>query len=187
MVLDLNTLKNSKPVEGEPVMRLLVCRKCKSIDEVPEYEGPEGGENSAEYDHTLRFFIDQHLEKGCKKDNWIMYNLPTKYWVIPKVKESIEKQIGEGAQGLDVFGTNFYATKANFTSDAMSCWIAHKQTKDCGDYKTDAKLLKPDTDKERKEAGLEKAGGGPKVYLCDYCPVKSIVQEKAYKKKGLYN
>lgn len=184
--MDLSVLKDNKVNPNEPMMRLLVCKKCKTIEEVPSYEGPEGGENSAEYDNSLRFFIDQHMEKGCKKDNWIMYNLPTKYWIIPKVKESIEKQINEGAQGLDVFGTNFYATKATFTSDAMSCWIKHNQTKDCSDYKTDRMRLKPDTEAERKEAGMEKESKGPKVYLCDFCPIKSIVQEKAFIKKGLY-
>lgn len=186
MVFDLSTLKDNKVNPNEPMMRLLVCKKCKSVEEVPQYEGPDGGENSAEYDSSLRFFIDQHMAKGCKKDNWIMYSLPTKYWIIPKVKESIVKQIEEGAQGLDVFGTNFYATKENFTADAMTCWIKeHNQAKDCSDYKSDKKLLKAGTDKERAEAGME-ASGGPKVYLCDYCPVKSVVQEKAYKKKGLY-
>lgn len=187
MVMDLSILKDNKVDPNEPMMRLLVCKNCKSIEEVPSYEGPEGGEGSAEYDDSLRFFVDQHMTKGCKKDHWIMYNLPTKYWIIPKVKESIEKQINEGAQGLDVFGTNFYATKANFTADAMTCWIQHKQTKDCGDYKDEKKLIKPDTAKERLAAGMDKEMTGPKVYLCDYCPVKSIVQEKAFKKKGLYN
>ena len=70
----------------------------------------------------------------------------------------------------------------------MTCWIKeHNQTKDCGDYKHDKKLLKPGTELERMKAGLEKESNGPKVYLCDYCPVKSKVQEKAFKKKGLYN
>ena len=186
MVLDLSALKDNKVNPNEPMMRLLVCKKCKSIEEVPDYDGPDGGINTAEYDHTLRFFIDQHMEKSCSKDHWIMYNLPTKYWIIPKVKASIEKQIQEGAQGLDVFGTNFYATKANFTADAMSCWIKHNQTKDCSDYKTDRMQLKPDTAAERMQAGMEKESSGPKVYLCDFCPVKSIVQEKAFNKKGLY-
>jgi hypothetical protein len=185
---DLSTLKDNKVNPNEPMMRLLICAKCKTIEEVPAYEGPEGGENTVQYDHSLRFFIDQHIERKCTNaDDRRVGHLPTKYWVIPKVKESIIQQLQTGSQGLDVFGTQFYATKENFTSDAMTCWIAHKQTKDCGDYKSEKKLLTPDTAKERKEAGLDKAGNGPKVYLCDYCPVKSVIQEKAYKKKGLYN
>lgn len=188
MVFDLNTLKKAEVNPNEPHMRLLVCRKCKSIEEVSQYDGPEGGENSAEYDHYLRFFVDQHMEKACKKDDWLVYHLPTKYWIIPKVKEAIIEQIKEGAKGLDVFGTQFYDTKSNFSADAMNCWMReHNQTRDCADYKSEKKILKPGTEKERMALGMEKESSGPKVYLCDYCPVKSIVQEKAFKKKRLYD
>lgn len=184
---DLSTLKSAEVGPDEPMMRILKCMKCKSIEEIPGYDGPEGGINTVEYDHALRFFIDQHIAKRCTRDDFVMYDLPVKFWMVPKVKEGIEKQLKEGATGLDVFGTEFYATKENFTGDAMTCWMAHKQTKDCDDYKSDKKLLVPDTDKERLDAGLEKAGtSGPKVYLCDFCPVKSIVQKKAFTKKGLY-
>jgi hypothetical protein len=188
MTLDLSTLKSAKVDPNEPMMRLMKCLKCKTIDEIPGYSGPEGGENTVEFDEALRFFVDQHIDKGCtNRDDRVIYYLPVRFWVIPKVKKGILKQIQQGAEGLDIFGTNFYATKENFTADAMTCWIAHKQTKDCGDYKNDKKLLKADTAKERLDAGLEKESSGPKVYLCDYCPVKSIVQEKAFKQQGLYN
>ena len=68
----------------------------------------------------------------------------------------------------------------------MKCWMQHNQTKDCNEYKSDHKLLQPGTSVERASLGLEKEAKGPKVYLCDYCPIKSIVQEKAFTKKGLY-
>ena len=187
MVFDLSTLKKAEIDPNEPMMRLLVCAKCKSIEEVPAYEGPEGGEDTVQYDHTMRFFVDQHIERGCTNfQDRTTGHLPTKYWLIPKIKESIVSQLQTGSQGLDVLGTQFYATRENLLSDAMNCWIKeHKSTRDCDDYKSDKKVLKPDTAKERKEAGLEKVGAGPKVYLCDYCPVKSIVQQKAFKQKGL--
>ena len=185
MVMDLSVLKSGEVNPNEPHMRLLVCKKCKNIDEVPEYDGPEGGENDAAYDHSMRFFVDQHLDRGCKKDNFITYILPTKYWIVPKVKESIVKQINEGAEGLDVFGTNFYATKQNFTADAMNCWIRdHNSTKDCSDYKSDRKILSAGTEHDRKAEGFG-AYKGKKVYLCDFCPIKSIVQGKYIKKHGI--
>lgn len=188
MSYDLSQLKKAEVDPNEPHMRVLKCIKCRSVEEVPDYEGPEGGENTMEYDGTLKFFTDQHIHKGCKRDDFMTLRFATKFWIIPKVKEGIIAQLNEGAQGLDVFGTNFYDTKSNFTADAMSCWIKeHNQTKDCGEYKSDKKRLKPGTSVERAALGLEKEGTGPKVYLCDYCPVKSLVQEKAFKKKGLYN
>lgn len=186
MAYDLSQFKKADVDPNEPHMRLLKCMKCRSIEEVPDYDGPEGGENTAEYDLTMKFFTDQHVSKNCKRDDFVIYKFPTRFWVIPKVKESIEQQLKEGAQGLDVFGTNYYTTKENFSADAMQCWIKeHNQTQDCADYKSDKKLLKAGTDKERMALGLE-LNKGPKVYLCDYCPVKSLVQRKAFKKKGLY-
>lgn len=188
MVHDLSNFKKADVDPNEPHMRVLKCSKCRSIEEVPDYDGPEGGENTMEFDQVLKFFTDQHVSKNCVRDDFTIIRFPVKFWMVPKVREGIEAQLKEGASGLDVFGTNFYDTKNNFSADAMNCWIReHNQTKDCGDYKHDKKRLKPGTSVERAALGLEKEGTGPKVYLCDYCPVKSLVQEKAFKKKGLYN
>lgn len=188
MVYDLSQFKKAEVDPNEPHMRVLKCNRCTTIEEVPDYEGPEGGENTMEYDLNLKFFTDQHVNKGCGRDNFTIFRFPTRFWIVPKVKEGIVAQLKEGAQGLDVFGTNFYDTKDNFTADAMTCWVTeHNQTKDCGDYKSDKKRLKPGTASERAAIGMEKEASGPKVYLCDFCPYKSMVQQKAYKKKGLYN
>jgi len=76
-----------------------------------------------------------------------------------------------------------------FHEDAMTCWGQHNRPKEqCPDYKSDKKQLKPDTAAERKDAGLDKPGTkGPKIYLCDFCPVKMYNQKKAFTEKGLYN
>jgi hypothetical protein len=187
MAYDLAQLKKAAVDPNEPHMRVLKCTKCRSIEEVPDYDGPEGGENTQEYDLSLKFFTDQHVNKNCKRDDFTTVRFPTRFWIIPKVKASIEQQLKEGAQGLDVFGTDFYNTMNNFTADAMKCWMQHNQTKDCSEYKSEHKMLKPGTSVERAAIGLEKEATGPKVYLCDYCPIKSVVQQKAFTKKGLYN
>ena len=186
MTYDLSQLKKAEVDPNEPMMRVLKCIRCRSIEEVPGYEGPEGGENTAEYDLTMKFFTDQHVSKGCKRDDLVQYTLPVRFWMIPKVKEGIIEQLKEGSKGLDVFGTNYYETKENLSADAMNCWMReHNQPQDCLDYKSDKKQLKAGTDKERIALGLPVLNNGPKVYLCDYCPVKSIVQKKAFRKKGL--
>lgn len=186
MVYDLSQFKKAEIDPNEPHMRVLKCIKCRSIEEVPDYEGPEGGENTQEFDQILKFFTDQHVNKNCKRDDFATIRFPTRFWIVPKVKEAIIAQFNEGAQGLDVFGTNFYDTKNNFQADAMQCWIKeHNQTDDCSEYKSDKKRLKPGTSVERMQLGMEKESTGPKVYLCDFCPYKSIVQKKAFKKMGL--
>ena len=113
MVFDLAQLKTAEVQPDEPMMRLLKCMKCRSIEEVPGYDGPEGGEGTAEFDQTLKFFTDVHVNGKCNREDLVMYALPVRFWIIPKVKESIEQQLKDGAQGLDIFGTNYYTTNNN--------------------------------------------------------------------------
>lgn len=170
-----------KANQNEPMIRVLVCRNCKTIEELPDYDGDPAT------DTLLNILVSKH-QKPVEHIG-ILMKFPFKYWAVPKIQAEIVKQIKGGSEGLDAFQTNFYATKNQFAEDAMTCYSDHNRPKDsCPDYKSDKKLLKPDTDADRKEAGLEKAGKtGPKVYLCDFCPVKSLVMEKYNKKQGLYN
>jgi len=163
----------------EPQIRLLVCRTCKSAEELPDWDG------SPADDVLLQLTVERHQNPEPHLGQ--LYKFPVKYWARPDVKESIMAQIREGGSaGLDVFGTNYYNTKSQFGEDAMTCWKLHNRTLDCGDYKHDRKLLKPGTDKERRDAGLG-SSRSPQVYLCDFCPVKSAKQKLAFKAKGLYN
>lgn len=163
----------------EPQIRLLVCRTCKSAEELPDWEG------RPEDDVLLQISVERHQKPEPHMGQ--LFKFPVKYWARPDVKESIMNQIRQGgSSGLDVFGTNFYETKSTFAEDAMKCWHLHNQTTDCADYKSERKLLKPGTEQDRRDAGLS-AHEVPKVYLCDFCPYKSVVQKKAFKAKGLYN
>jgi len=180
MVMDLSTL--SKGAEtNEPQIRLLVCRDCKTIEELPDYDGDPAD------DLLLNISVERHQRPVAHTG--LLFKFPLKYWAVPKIREEIVKQIRGGSEGLDVFGTKFYDTKMTFHEDAMTCWGQHNRPKEqCPDYKSDKKQLKPDTAAERKDAGLDKPGTkGPKIYLCDFCPVKMYNQKKAFTEKGLYN
>jgi len=173
-------LKSTSYNKDEPMIRILVCRNCKTIEEMPDYEG------DPEYDTLLNILVQKH-QKPVEHIGLVI-KFPVKYWAVPKVREAIVAQIKGGSSGLDAFQTNFYATKNQFAEDAMSCFSDHNRpVGQCADYKSDKKLLKPDTSAERKEAGLSLAGKtGPKVYLCDFCPVKSFNMKKFNEEQGLY-
>lgn len=175
--MDLPILGNGKDVE----IRLLVCRTCTTIEELPDYAG-----NPSD-DVLLNISVERHQRP--EPHTGLLLKFPLKYWAVPKIKQEIIGQIQQGSQGLDVFGTRFYETKMTFSEDAMTCYGQHNRPKgQCPDYKSDKKLLKPGTDKERKDAGLSKSGQkGPKVYLCDFCPVKSYNMKKHNQQSGLYN
>lgn len=167
--------------DGQDVnIRLLVCRDCKTIEELPDYDG-----NPTD-DLLLNISVERHQKPNPHVG--LLFKFPMKYWIVPKVKEEIIKQIQQGSSGLDVFGTQFYETKMTFHEDAMACYAQHNRPKgQCADYKAEKKLLKAGTDKERKELGLSASGKGPKVYLCDFCPVKSYNMKQHNLEKGLYN
>ena len=162
----------------EPQIRLLICRNCKSAEELPDWEG------HPDDDVLLQITVERHQQPAPHVG--LLFKFPVKYWARPDVKESIMKQIQEGSSGLDVFGTKFYDTKSTFQQDAMNCFALHNRpVGQCGDYKSDKKILKPDTAKERKAEGLAESKA-PKVYLCDFCPVKSYNMKKYNQSKGAY-
>ena len=171
---------------------LLVCKTCKTIEELPytktgEYLG-EG-----KYSQSDNPFVTLAAEAhGPDHIGAPLMDVLQGHWMTPKVKEALVEQLREtffgkgAAQGLDVFGTGFYGLKDTYSQDAMSCWKVHNSPKgQCPDYKTDRKLLNAGTDKDRRDAGLSKSN--IKVHLCDFCPVKMYNQKKAYEAKGLYD
>lgn len=163
----------------EPQMRLLLCRHCKSLEELPDHEG------RPEDDVLLQIAVERHQNPGCQNAGQL-FKFPVKYWMIDRARNQILEQIkAGGSSGLDVVAQGYYATRSQFGEDAMQCWALHNRTTDCGEYKADRKLLKPNTVAERKDAGLG-MDTAPTIYLCDFCPVKSVKQKAAFKDKGLY-
>ena len=109
MVLDLSTL-NDGGTEQEPHFRLLVCRTCKTIDELP----------SADQDPS-NVLLDITVERHGEDHIGVLYNVPAVVWMSEKMRPQVVEQIqGGGSSGLDVFGTQFYATKMQFADDAMA-------------------------------------------------------------------
>jgi hypothetical protein len=168
---------SSNSSEQEPHFRLLVCRTCKTIDELPSADQDPGNV-------LLEITVERHGEDHIG----LIYNVPAVIWMSEQMRPQVIQQIqGGGSSGLDVFGTQFYATRMQFGDDAMACYKQHNSPQgQCPDYKSEKKVLKPKTEKERRDAGLSTAPSGPKVYLCDFCPVKSYNMKKHNEAKGLY-
>lgn len=162
-------------------IRLLACSVCKTIEEIPDYEGrPEG-------DHLLTKSLEKH---GPRENRHFgqLFKVSKEQWDNPNLKQEVAKQIankltaGEG-EGL---GSEFYEIKDQFSEDAMTCWAQHNRTKSCGDYKSDKKRLTPDTADERRQAGLPQLGREKDIFLCQFCPVHSLVVTAARRAAGMY-
>ena len=166
-----------------PKIRLLFCNNCKTIDELPDYEG------RPEDDYLLQIMVEKHQSNDVPHAGRLM-KVPLALWVVPDIKDAIVKQIYEKlAPGFNALMPGFYETKSQFAQDAMTCYNQHLRPKGgCPDYGSDKKLLLPDTAKDRKELGLAplKDSGAPKTYLCQFCPVHTFMVTQQRKKAGLY-
>ena len=177
MTVDLGNLEASS--EQEPYVRLMVCRTCKSIDELPPYSGPPEG------DVLLQMTIERHGEEHVG----LLINVGAIHWHSKTMRAAIIEQIQQGSSGLDVFGTAFYDTKMQFAEDAMTCFAAHNRpVGQCPEFRSEKKRLLPKTAQERKEAGLENPteSNATRIYLCDFCPVRVYNERKSREEKGMY-
>jgi hypothetical protein len=162
-------------------LRLLICNDCHSIQELPWYDGP------VEHDDTLTYRVAEHRFPNGEEHRGVMATVPAENWGNLAHRQEIVAKISRSAapgQGAGL-GDEFYDVKANFQTDAMDCWKKHNRTTDCGDWRSDAKRLYPDTKAERKAEGMTKTR--PNTWLCDFCPVTSIYAQKRNAARGDYD
>lgn len=180
-------------------VRLLLCRRCETVEELPDYAGP------ADEDFLLQHVVARHQRctpggaqvggqdpTEALQGDRALARVERKHWNAPETRQQILAQLGVAATG---FEQKFYDVRNTFQEDALKCYAKHMRPKDgCIDYKEQAyevgnALLTEDERKARTQSGLllrHDKQTQKKVYLCDFCPVKSKVQEKVFKKRGLY-
>lgn len=165
-------------------MRLLLCHDCKSLEEVPDFDGP------VEQDTLLQILVDRHKYAPGYPHHGQLLQIKQEDWNNAQYRDAIVKEIrnGAGHTGLD---PEAYAARNTFREDALKCYDRHSRPKDgCIDWKDLSKRLGNSilSDEEKKTArdhGLRSRGV---VYLCDFCPVRAnYVDPKKYDKAGLYD
>lgn len=168
-------------------IRVLICKTCQSVDELPWYEGPIEG------DVWLNQVVNNHPKFGDGRPHIAggLFNIDVQqHWNTADKRKNtlteLHKQLeipGEGAG----FGSEFYDLKSTYVEDAFACWKSFNRTTNPGhcDYRKENKKLLPDTAAARKELGKDPKER-PNTYLCDFCPLQSIVDQKKRSKAGLY-
>jgi hypothetical protein len=166
---------------------LFFCHPCNSIDEIPDYD-PDNAHNDPRIDHIYSAHIRRH---PSFEDRFILEwaNLafaPTRHWKDPEYKKQIKAKLLEG-MGKTGFDQSFYDTQNTFKEDALACWQRHNQPAfksntqpKCNDYLDDHMEIKPNTNTERKKAGLGTYDETKvrKSFVCEYCPYHmSVVSE----------
>ena len=177
------TMLDPKPV-ASPDIRVLHCLVCDTLEDFPLFDGPVAN------DHLLAILVERHQFPSGEPHKGHLFRVPQLTWETESIRRKVIEQIkGGGSKGLDEFDASFYDTKSTFREDAMTCFTKHLRPSDgCPDYKTEKKMLVPDTKAERKDAGLmaPSKAPGPKNYLCDFCPVHSVVVSKQRALRGDY-
>jgi hypothetical protein len=163
-----------------------MCFVCNTLEELPDYDGP------VEQDYLLEISIEKHVFPSGEPHKGKLFKLPVKSWATADQRKAILGQLQTGgSRGLDELDPDksFYDTKMTFMEDAMKCYAAHNRPKiECPDYGSPQKRLLPNSAKERAELNLPKPehADGPKIYLCNFCPMHSTVTTNARLKQGLY-
>lgn len=193
MAVGASSVVAKSPAQG-PEIRLLACGKCKTIEVLDDYTGPQ--RLAEKYDVVLNIAVEKHQDgvERIPHAPAALVRVKKSDWDNPAVQEQVRSQImasfGDGETGL---GSEAYAIRDNFLADAMDCFGKHLRNPECPDYRSDSKRLVPGTDSERREVGMAKASeydrNNPALtkYLCDYCPVHSMVLQARRKKAGMYD
>ena len=160
-------------------IRLLVCHNCKTIEELPDFQG------NPRDDHVLAYLIERrHTTPEGTAHIGNLFDIDEHQWRRPEVRLEVLKEIKQmSGKGL---GDEFYEVKSTFQEDAAQCWKSKKLTRNnCDEYRSERKALVPNTKDIRKELGL---GKPPKLrYLCDFCPYTSKVMQRKRAAAGYYD
>lgn len=178
--------------------RLLVCRECKTIEELPLYDGPPEMEaRDPILDNLVRRHVQLHgdikpdaaallvaSEEPCHCNEKKMVDTRGKAVGVSRIfgnhtfwqghKDDVLKGLRERWTGFD---PEFYATKDTYREDALRCFDLHRrpQGTDCIDWQADNRRLTPSDWKKNH------------VYLCHFCPVASSVTFAKRRLRGMYD
>lgn len=159
------------PATG-PHLRVLQCFTCRSMEELPDFGGRP--------DDDVLLHIADHHHGGHEEDpvrihDRALHRVPEKVWTDPATKRVVVEQMWSGVTG---FTPAYYDTQNNFREDALTCFSAHLRPEgSCPDYCTQPKRLTNPAAEMRRYVGLDPKGG-PKVYLCSFCPVHSYYSRR---------
>lgn len=165
---------------GENGIRVYICNDCKQMIPIHTPEPPQYRQ-----DFLLHRIEEEH---GFRGHQFAIVTVNKDGWDDPERQKDIISQIqGAIAGGETGFGSAYYDVKDTFVEDAQACFKAHLRNPSCSDYNSNDKRLTPDTAADRKAAGLDAYRSNKDIYLCQFCPVHSLVVTAARKRAGAYN
>lgn len=153
-------------------VRILQCFTCKTMEEVPDFVGlPDD-------DVFLQHIDEAHGGHTEQPHHRALHRVESKHWENRRVRKQIVEQMWAGTKG---FVPEYYATRNTLLEDAGKCFSKHHRQVPCLDYQDPSKRLgnpaRRDRQRLAKELRRDVPGGGPKVFLCNFCPVQTHVDQ----------
>lgn len=185
-LIDPNELVETSDDSKDTKLRLLICHTCSSIQPIAAFHGP------AEHDEQLHARVAEHQYPGSRPTrghDMDLGKVSERSWNDPEKRRSILAKLGEeiGTGKGAGLGVENYDLRDDYMDMAMRCWrVEHNRTSDCGDYMSDRMTLLAHSVEERRDLGLDPRQR-PKLKLCQFCPMHSVIMQRQRKKRGLYN
>jgi hypothetical protein len=183
---------------SEKRIALLICPKCQTVEPI-EWCGEGRNEDGTiqpcghrQCEDSIRARVVGHTVKQAT-GHYLhatlgQFDVSEKDWTRLSTRKEILKQLAPPGSATP-YGADMYDLKANFHQDAMTCWKQHNRTKNCQDWKSSSKRLVAPTRELRKELGLETRDKHrpAATFLCDFCPVRSVMMQRANSDKYGYD
>ena len=168
-------------------MRLLFCNFCKSLEEIPDYDGPEDVDPMLE-ELVMRHNVRDPMAHGGVelRSSPMRVAVTTKReWATDRAK--VIKRVNE--ENLKV-GFDAWVSEAvnTYAEDAMHCYRRHHRPEQgCVDWWSDSKRIGRPTPEGRAVVRESYKLGQSDPHLCQWCPVATFVQTEINFRKGLYS
>lgn len=163
-------------------IRLLVCRDCHTSEVLPDYEG------NPDNDDALIYATSKHAYPNGEKHFGRLYrDIDEAKWGNTEVRSELLKSIWK-EEGYTGFEPWVYDTMETLKADAMACWRSRQRPETCADFRSEKKRLVPPTAEARKSEGMGRYKASPKhqQYLCSYCPIQAVAEQKVRESRGMY-
>ena len=157
-------------VTGGPYLRVLQCFTCRSMQQLPDFDG------QPDDDVVLHLLDDSH---GGHEDDPVrihqraLHRIPETAWADVAARKQIVEQMWASTTG---FAPTYYDVQNTLREDALKCYSKHLRPQvSCPDYRSRSKRLSNPAAEMRRYVGLDPKGG-PRVYLCQFCPMDTVMR-----------
>lgn len=165
---------------GTDGIRIYICDDCKVMIPIHSPEPPR-----YQQDFLLHRIEEDH---GFRGHRFAVLTVNKAGWENPESQKDLVEQIKAALAGGETgLGSSYYDIKDTFIEDAGACWKQHLRNPACNDYNSNEKRLTPQTAEARRAADLPVYRSNKDIYLCQFCPVHSLVVTAARKRDGAYN